>query len=185
MSPSPSWSRISAVEDVTLTTLDDTKFGDLDGKGICDVPQTILIGGSYTCTYTLFLASDTLTAHTNVVTATAVDDDGTPATDDDDETVTFEDVLPTVTLDKSVDKEWLDEPGGDFTFTLLITNTSAEEVTIASLTDTQSADAVDFSDCVALVGTKLAVGASASCTYLVSHTECRRLEQHCRCPCDR
>ena len=42
---------------------------------------------------TVFLASDSLTAHYNVTTATAVDDDNTPTTDDDDETVTFDECL--------------------------------------------------------------------------------------------
>ncbi len=90
----------------------------------------IPVGGSYSCEYTVFLASDSLTPHNNVVTAVGTDNEGLTDTATDDETVTFDDVPPTVTLDKSVDIEWLDEPGGDFTFTLLITNTSAEEVTI-------------------------------------------------------
>ena len=36
-------------EDVTLTSLTDTVFGDLNGKGTCVLPQTILVGGSYSC----------------------------------------------------------------------------------------------------------------------------------------
>jgi len=89
-------------EDVTLTTLTDTKFGDLNGKGTCDVPQTILIGGSYSCEYMVSLSGDNLTPHTNVVTATAVDDDGTPATDDDDEAVTFDVVGMSKVTDSSL-----------------------------------------------------------------------------------
>ena len=159
------------VEDVTLTSLNDTVFGDLDGQGTCATGGLIAVGDSYTCSVTVFLSSDSLTDHYNVVTAVATDDDGTTDTATDDETVTFDDVLPTVTLDKSVDVEWLDEPGGDFTFTLIITNTSLEEVTITSLTDTQSGDPVDFSDCATLINTTLAAGASTSCTYVVSHTD--------------
>ena len=49
-------------EDVTLTSLTDNVFGDLDAKGTCAVPQTILIDGSYSCTYTVFLAADDLVA---------------------------------------------------------------------------------------------------------------------------
>ncbi len=111
--------------------------------------------------------------HVNVFTGKATDNDGT-STATDDATVTFDDVAPTVTLDKSVDVEFLDEPGGDFTFTLLITNNSAEEVTITALTDSQSGAAVDFSACTALIGTKLAMGASTSCTYVVTHTDVGR-----------
>ena len=77
---------------VTLNSLVDTKFGNLAGKGTCAVPQTIPIGGSYACEYTVFLASESLTPHYNVVTASAADNAGITTTDDDDETVTFDDV---------------------------------------------------------------------------------------------
>jgi len=154
------------VEDVTLNSLSDTVFGDLDGKGTCDVPQTILIGGSYSCTYTVFLSSDSLTAHYNVVTATAVDDDGTSATDDDDATVAFEDILPTVTIDKSVTPSILAEPGGDFTFTLKIKNTSTEDGVITSLTDDNALSA----ECLGLIGDTLTPGQEVTCSYTVSHT---------------
>ena len=66
-------------EDVTLTTLTDTVFGDLDGQGDCVTGGTIAIGGSSTCSITVFLSSDSLTAHENVVTAVGTDDDGTEA----------------------------------------------------------------------------------------------------------
>ena len=62
--------------DVTLNSLVDTRFGNLAGKGTCTVPQTIPAGGAYACTTTAFLASDSLTPHTNVVTASATDADG-------------------------------------------------------------------------------------------------------------
>ncbi len=68
-------------------------------------------------------------------------------------TVTVTDVAPTVTLGKSALPTTLPEPGGDFEFTLDITNTSTETVVIAALTDTQS---VFFSeDCINLVSTSL------------------------------
>ena len=59
------------------------------------------------------------------------------------------------------------EPGGDFLFTLDITNDSVEQVTITTLTDDNA-----LSDkCLTLIGTTLAAGASTSCQYTVSHTE--------------
>ena len=153
-------------EDVILNSLSDTVFGNLDGKGTCDVPQTILIGGSYSCSYTVFLASDSLTAHYNVVTATAVDDDGTQATDEDDETITFTDIKPTVTIDKSVTPSILAEPGGDFTFTLKIKNTSTENVNITSLVDSNALS----QECLDLVGDTLVPGQEVTCSYTISHT---------------
>ncbi|OGC80552.1 hypothetical protein A3K01_03350, partial [candidate division WWE3 bacterium RIFOXYD1_FULL_43_17] len=154
-------------EDVTLTSLNDTEFGDLNGKGTCVVPQTILVGGSYSCTHTVFLSSDLLLSHYNVVTATAVDDDRTQTTDDDDETVTFENVTPVVDIEKTVDEEALALPGGEFTFTLNITNNSQETVTITSLTDTNALS----QQCLDLIGTSLAAGANISCQYTTTHTQ--------------
>ena len=157
-------------EPVTLTSLTDDVYGSLDGQGTCAKGGTIAAGGSYTCKFTGAVSGEP-SAYTDTVTAVATDNDGTTDTQTDTATVTITDVKPTVTLDKSVDVEFLDEPGGDFTFTLLITNNSTEEVTITALTDSQSGDAVDFSACAALIGTKLAAGASTSCTYVVTHTD--------------
>ena len=127
-------------EDVTLTSLVDDKFGDLDGQGTCDVPQTILIGGSYSCTVTKFLASDSLAAHINVVTVTAVDDDNTPATDTDDETVTFTDVPPAIRITKTASPASVPETGGNVTFTFLVENIGQEDVTLTALSDTRFGD---------------------------------------------
>lgn len=75
-----------------------------------------------------------------------------------------------VTLEKVASPKKLPEPGGNFTYTLTITNNSSEEVSISALTDTQS-DETEFSNCTALIGTKLAKNASNSCTYSVTRTE--------------
>ncbi len=77
------------------------------------------------------------------------------------------DVLPTVTLDKTVDNDSKPEPGGIFNYTLTITNTSVEPVTITALTDSNTLSA----GCNDLVGTILAIGASTSCNYSANHTD--------------
>ncbi|WP_420643505.1 DUF7507 domain-containing protein [Candidatus Leptofilum sp.] len=149
-------------EDVTLTSLTDTVFGDLNGQGDCAVPQVIAIGSSYSCSITVSLAADDLVPHVNVVTATAVDDDGTEDTDDDDETVTFEDVLPDVTITKTANPTAVPETGADVEFTIVVTNNSLEDATIDALTDS------DFdlaTHCADAVGTVLASGASYTCTF--------------------
>jgi uncharacterized repeat protein (TIGR01451 family) len=153
-------------EDVTLNSLTDTVFGNLDGQGTCDLPQTILIGGSYSCSITTFLAGDPLTNHYNVATAGVTDDDGTSTSDDDDESVTFDEVLPTIDLTKSVDSSGSFNVGDTATFTLTIKNTSLETVTITALTDTNPLPAA----CTDLIGTKLLPGASVSCSYSVTLT---------------
>ncbi len=93
----------TGVEDVTLTSLTDTVFGDLDGRGDCATGGSILVDGSYSCSLTVFLASDDLSAHSNVVTAIAEDDDGNTDTDFDGERVTFTNVNPTIVVAKIAD----------------------------------------------------------------------------------
>ena len=68
------------------------------------------------------------------------------------QSVEVTDVLPTVTLVKSVDVPTMPEPGGVFNFTLTITNNSVEDVIISDLTDTQMYESSDFSECWSLVG---------------------------------
>ena len=80
---------LSSVDAVTIDSLIDNVFGDLDGQGDCSVPQTIPAGGSYTCSITVFISGDAGGVHINVATATGTDDDGYPVTDDDDATVTI------------------------------------------------------------------------------------------------
>lgn len=142
-------------EDVTLTSLTDTVFGDLNGQGTCMLPQSILIGGSYSCSITVSISADDLADHYNVATATAADDDGTQAQDSDDETVTFEDVLPDINITKTADPTSVPETGGNVTFTFLVTNNSLEAATIDSLVDSDFGDLNGQGDCSvpqALVG---------------------------------
>ena len=78
---------------------------------------------------------------------------------------------PTVTLEKLVDVTSMPEPGGDFHFTLKITNTSVEPVVITQLWDDQMTDP----DLVAYLGTflgrELAPGAFIKIPYVINHTD--------------
>ena len=159
-------------EAVARSSLSDSEFGTLAGDADCKVGTVLGAGASCDFSEIHFISGDTSDpAHLNTFTATATDDENNVATDDDDATVSFEDGPPTISLDKAVDVSTLAEPGGVFTYTLTVTNDSVETVTITSLTDTQSGDAVGFSTCDDLVGDLLAPGASTSCTYTVSHTD--------------
>ncbi len=83
----------------------------------------------------------------------------------------------TVDLEKSVTPPALPFPGGTFTYTLDIHNTSIVPVTITSLSDTYELDSPDYAaNCGTLVGTVLAADDGApggadevSCTYTVDH----------------
>ena len=82
----------SAVDSVTITSLTDDVYGNLDGKGTCDAPQTIAPGGSYSCSFSGAVSGNAGSSHTDVVTASGTDDDGNPVSDHDDATVTITDV---------------------------------------------------------------------------------------------
>ena len=77
----------SAVDSVTITSLSDNVYGDLDGKGTCDVPQTIAAGATYSCSFSGAVSGNAGSSHTDVVTASGTDDDGNPVSDDDDAVV--------------------------------------------------------------------------------------------------
>ena len=157
---------------MTIATLTDSDF-TLTGDSDCQVGTILPVGGWCDFTQTEFIAGDASDPdHSNTFTATATDNDGNTATDDDDATVTFDDVLPMITLNKAAFPTTLLEPGGDFLFTLDVHNTSVEAVTITALTD----DNALSEECLALIGTTLAAGASTSCQYSVMHTEAGRYD---------
>ena len=126
----------SASDAVTISSLMDDIYGNLDGKGTCDVPQTIAAGGSYSCSFQGAVSGNAGSSHKDVVTASGTDDDGTPVSDDDDAVVTIVDVPGSIAVTKTADPASLPEPGGQVTFSVKVENTSAvDSVTISSLVD--------------------------------------------------
>ncbi len=67
--------------DVLLDSLIDDKFGNLNGKGSCILPQSITIDGSYSCSFTETISGNDGDIHTNIVTASAHDVDNNIRTD--------------------------------------------------------------------------------------------------------
>jgi hypothetical protein len=83
----------SAVEDLTLDELSDDVFGNIttvQGNVLsttCSVPQTIAVGGSYSCTFDGKVNSS---PHTDTVTGTLSDNEGGQVTPSDSANVTFQ-----------------------------------------------------------------------------------------------
>ncbi|HEY5670620.1 MAG TPA: Ig-like domain-containing protein, partial [Anaerolineales bacterium] len=75
--------------------------------------------------------------------------------------------LPTIDLIKDVTPTSRLEPGGVFTYTLTITNTSDEQVKIISLTDTYKLPAA----CKNLVNQWIPASGNLSCSYEITHTD--------------
>jgi hypothetical protein len=158
----------TSAEPVTITSLSDDVYGSLAGRGTCAIGATLAAnGGTYSCSFAGDFTGAAGAAQTDVVTVTAVDDDGTTVTDFDDATVTISGA-PSVRVDKSADPTTLPEPGGIFTFSAVVTNTGPEPLTITTLTDDIYGNLATRpgSTCGALIGTVLAPAASSpACSF--------------------
>jgi len=99
------------------------------------VPQAIAGNGSYSCTFTARVTGDTPTAHENTVEATASDNEDNEATATGTATVDITDALPAITVTKTPSPASMPEPGGDVDFAVVVTNGTAEPVSLYELTD--------------------------------------------------
>lgn len=154
-------------ETLFMTSLIDDKLGDLNGKGTCVAPQTIVGYGSYTCTVSTKLGDWTLNPVTNVVTAYGQDNDGNTTSASDDATVNFIDLLPTISVTKTVNPTVVRSTGEYVDYTIKISNTGPEAVVVTSLVDS----AVTLSPaCLALVGQTIPIAGSIQCLIHVFMT---------------
>ena len=104
---------------VTLTSLVDSVFGDLNGVGSCNrstapanLYGTMAPNGTYSCTFSELLgASNAGLTHVNKVTA-SVTSDGGPATAFARATVTYSDVSPDISVTKTADVSSFAAAGG-------------------------------------------------------------------------
>jgi uncharacterized repeat protein (TIGR01451 family) len=90
-------------EAVTLDSLTDTDFGNLNGQGTCATGGTIAgNGGTYTCSFTKWIAGDFENgiAHENTAMAKASDNDGNSDEASDDAEVTFTDSTADIAIVK-------------------------------------------------------------------------------------
>ncbi|MFQ5593536.1 MAG: hypothetical protein ACE5HA_05255 [Anaerolineae bacterium] len=158
----------TSIEAVTLNSLVDDVYGDLNGKGTCSVPQTLAVGASYECSFSAQVTGNAGHTETDTVTATVTDDEGNAADASDSATVIITDVPPTVQVNKTADPGSMREPGGNVTFTVRVTNTSVETVTLNSLKDDVHGNLNGRGTCS--VPQTLAVGASYECSFTADVT---------------
>jgi uncharacterized repeat protein (TIGR01451 family) len=131
-------------EDASLTALVDDVFGDLldasnpavSANTCATEPRDIAAGDTFACTFDGFVAGDASgPSHENMVTATIADSDGDEASEDDNEIVSITDVPPVISVDKTPSPASVAESGGVVTFTVVVSNTSVESVTVTDLRD--------------------------------------------------
>ena len=71
----------SARESLTITSLVDNVYGDLNGKGSCSTPQTVLAADIYSCEFTEDVLGDSAGLHADTIVLLATDESGDPLGD--------------------------------------------------------------------------------------------------------
>ncbi|MCB1030829.1 MAG: DUF11 domain-containing protein, partial [Acidimicrobiales bacterium] len=160
---------------------DITELSDTITATNCDdvLGSTLPVGGSSTCSFTAIVSGPGNTTVTDVVTARAEDADGNEATAQDDAAVNIVGVLPEIAVTKTPSVNSIMEPGGPVTYTVAVTNTGVEPVTLDTFTDTMESDPpvditvvdgpITATDCNTLVGVTIDVDETVSCTYTYMH----------------
>jgi hypothetical protein len=158
---------LSNVDTVTIDSLTDTIYGDLNGQGTCSAsigsPQVLGPLGSYTCSVTVFVPGNAGDVVLNVATATGFDDDGKPVMASDDATVNIVDVPPAASLIKTATMVVA-------TFDVVVTNDStAESLDLTVLDDDQFGDITQVQGNVqsttCAVPQNIAMGDSYTCSF--------------------
>ncbi|SDI95869.1 hypothetical protein SAMN04488540_10478 [Ferrimonas sediminum] len=129
---------------LTLTSLMDTVFGDLNGVGTCATGGSFSLAAPYSCSFTETISGNAGDVHNNTVTAKATDNENDEAQNSDGATVNINDVPSIITLVKTADPIEVDETGDDptvfrdvdFTFEFSVDAAGVDDVTFNSLTDT-------------------------------------------------
>ena len=158
----------TSVEPVRITSLVDNIYGDLNGRGTCAVGATLQPGQTYTCSFTASFTGVGGQRQTDIITVTAVDDENTPVTSTSTATIELTNVPPTIDVTKTASPASRVVPGGDFTFTMRVVNTSNEPVTVTSIVDNVFGNLNGRGTCA--VGAVLQPGQSYTCSFTASIT---------------
>ncbi|MGD2136691.1 MAG: hypothetical protein PVJ66_08975 [Gammaproteobacteria bacterium] len=154
----------SSVDVLTINSLTDFDFGNLDGQGDCTLPQDIAPGGSYGCDFTADVSGPGGTTQGSTATAMGVDDDGFDRMCSDSAKVDISDVAPTATLTKEAIEAVV-------TYRVKVANTSTiEAVTLEELGDDRFGDiadagnpSIESTNCE--LPQEIAIGGDYSCTF--------------------
>lgn len=158
---------------VLLQSLMDNIYNNITSTGHDGITSTtcnsvanpfgyIQPNATYSCTFTALVEGDGGDSETDTVMASGLDARGNTVSGQDDATVAITDKMPTISVDKTAYPTSVNEPGGNVTFTVKITNNSvsSDPVTLNSLTDNIHGTLSGDADC--MVGTILESGVSCS-----------------------
>lgn len=161
---------------LTITSINDSIFGDLNGVGTCATGGSLFLGSPYSCTFTTTISGNAGDVHNDTVTVTAKDNENDVAQHSDGATVNINDIPSLIHLEKTANPIQVDETGDDpnvyrdvvYTFVFSVDASGVDNVTFSSLTDDIFGNITN--DCLVnnttpLIGFVLAPGQSASCTF--------------------
>ncbi|WP_439106456.1 DUF7507 domain-containing protein [Congregibacter sp.] len=155
----------SPVDTVTLDSLVDDVYGDLDGQGSCAVPQILVPSAIYTCSFTGVFNGATDDTQVDTIAVLGTDDDGDPVSAFPRAQVTISSPpVPALEVQKTASPTHLPAPGGPVIFSIVVTNASnASTITLNSLVDDPYGDLDGQGTCA--TGAVLAPGAEYSCSF--------------------
>ena len=130
----------NTAEAITLDSLTDSVFGNLNGLGTCATGAAIAGNSNYSCSFSQNISGTVASPHSNTATVQVSDNETNSASTNDSATVNFTDVLPNITVNKSSVETSVDEPGGNVTYTFEVLNNTTEAITLQSLDDNQFGD---------------------------------------------
>lgn len=156
---------------VELETLADDLYGDLDGQGSCEVPQTLQPGSAvYACQFAATATGQPGDGITDIVTAGGSDANGNAVQDQATASVTISDLSSLIDVRKTPQPATLTEPGGSVTFGVVVQNLSAvDDVTLNTLVDDIHGD-LDGQGSCSLPQSLDAGGGTYECSFTASVT---------------
>jgi hypothetical protein len=121
----------STLNSVTIQSITDSVYGNLNGQGNCSVPQSLNAGQFYQCAFSASVTGNAGDSEVDVVNVSGTDSGGSPVSGGDNATV----IITGIEVDKSAVPDTVVAPGGNVTFNVQIHNPSAIGVTVQTLTD--------------------------------------------------
>ncbi|MEJ2400689.1 MAG: hypothetical protein P8Y52_04765 [Xanthomonadales bacterium] len=141
---------VSLADTISLISVTDSVYGDLQGLGDCDFNRDLAPGETYSCAFTADVAGSGGSRETNTVLVIGQGDDGDEVQASDEATVRITNSVPTVAATKNATPDSLPPGGGPVEFTFEVSNTSASDtLTIDRLTDSVFGDLDGQGDCSA------------------------------------
>ena len=159
-------------DELTLTQLVDSEFGDLNGLGTCAVGGRLASGTRYRCEFQKALNGGPGDTHENIVEATLTDDFGVAISDTDSAQVRFIDIgsppEPDIRVIKTAAPSRVNEPGGAVRYQVEVWNGGETNLRLTTLNDSRAGVTTSLHEVgsCALPQT-IGIGLSYSCEYIL------------------